>query len=139
MTRIAYSSVSIQTSSRSVPTMPPWFGAAVLLIHHLRKQGIHDAISAQVRFARRRFGSFEVIDFVAVLFGYISDKDLQTEVAAVDFALSKLSVPETDGMKLDASPHDGGEFSLLSSPLDAPQGSVARNLEGTRLVCLSAC
>lgn len=34
--------------------------------------------------------------------GYISDRDLQTEVAAVDFALSKLAVPEADGVKLDA-------------------------------------
>lgn len=41
-----------------------------LLVHHLRKQGILDAISAQVHFARRRFGHFETIDFVAVLFGY---------------------------------------------------------------------
>lgn len=28
------------------------------------------AIEEQVRFARRRFGRYEVIDFVAVLFGY---------------------------------------------------------------------
>src|SRR5215831_13255350 len=28
--------------------------------------------AAQVRFARRRFGHFEVIDFVAILFGYES-------------------------------------------------------------------
>jgi len=34
--------------------------------------------------------------------GYISDRDLQTEVAAIDFALSKLAVPEADGVKLDA-------------------------------------
>ncbi len=33
-------------------------------------QGVLDAISSQVRFARRRFGRYEVIDFVAVLLGY---------------------------------------------------------------------
>jgi hypothetical protein len=70
MTSIADSSVTIQTSSRSVPAPPPWFGEVALLVHHLRTQGIIDAISAQVRFARRRFGRFEVIDLVAVLFGY---------------------------------------------------------------------
>jgi hypothetical protein len=70
MPSIADSSVTIQTSSRSVPAPPPWFGEAALLIHYLRKQGILDTISEQVRFARRRFGHFEVIDFVAVLFGY---------------------------------------------------------------------
>src|SRR5712692_11176406 len=32
--------------------------------------GVLSAIAEQVRFARRRFGRYEVIDFVAVLFGY---------------------------------------------------------------------
>src|SRR5215831_1761704 len=70
MTSIASSSVSIQTSSRSSPAPPPWFGEVALLVSHLRKQGVLDAISTQVRFARRRFGQFEVLDFVAVLFEY---------------------------------------------------------------------
>ncbi len=70
MTSIAYSPVSIQTSEHSAPLPPPWFGQVVLIVAHLRKQGVLDAISEQVRFARRRFGRYEVIDFVAVLFGY---------------------------------------------------------------------
>src|SRR5579885_217660 len=70
MTSIAPSSVRIQTSSCSSPTPPPWFGEAALLSQHLRKQGMLDSITDQVRFARRRFGRFEVLDFVAVLFGY---------------------------------------------------------------------
>jgi len=40
------------------------------MVSHLRKFGVLDAISSQVRFARRRFGHYEVIDFLAVLFGY---------------------------------------------------------------------
>jgi hypothetical protein len=70
MTSIADSSVTIQTSSRSIPSTPAWFGEVALLVHYLRTQGVLDAINVQVRFARRRFGHFEVIDFVAVLFGY---------------------------------------------------------------------
>src|SRR6266576_2937060 len=70
MTSIADSSVSIQTSSESVPATPSWFGEVALLIPYLRKQGVLSAISAQVRLARRRFGHYEVIDFLAVLFGY---------------------------------------------------------------------
>lgn len=70
MTSIADASVDIQTSSESVPSTPSWFGEAALLIPYLRKQGILSAISAQVRLARRRFGHYEVIDFLAVLFGY---------------------------------------------------------------------
>src|SRR5437868_11918865 len=70
MTSIADSSVIIQTSSESVPATPSWFGEVALIIPSLRKQGVLSAISAQVRLARRRFGHYEVIDFLAVLFGY---------------------------------------------------------------------
>jgi len=63
-------SVSIQASSESVPATPPWFGEVAVLAQHLRKLGIIATISERVRFARRRFGHYEVIDFVAVLFGY---------------------------------------------------------------------
>jgi len=70
MTSIADSSVSIQTTSRSVPSPPCWLGEVTLIVHHLRRQGVLDAICERVRFARRRFGRYEVIDFLAVLFGY---------------------------------------------------------------------
>ena len=70
MTSIADSSVLIQTSSASVPSPPAWFGEVVLLAAYLRQQGILTKISERVRVARRRFGRYEVIDFLAVLFGY---------------------------------------------------------------------
>jgi hypothetical protein len=70
MTSIADSSVIIQTSSESVPATPSWFGEVALIIPYLRKQGVLSAISSQVRLVRRRFGHYEVIDFLAVLFGY---------------------------------------------------------------------
>jgi hypothetical protein len=70
MTSITDSLVIIQTSSESVPSTPCWLGEVVLIVEHLRKFGVLDAITSQVRFARRRFGHYEVIDFLAVLFGY---------------------------------------------------------------------
>jgi len=70
MTTIAYSPVNIQTTAPSVPSIPAWFGEITLLTHHLQRQGVLAAIEEQVRFARRRFGRYEVIDFLAVLFGY---------------------------------------------------------------------
>src|SRR5213083_961384 len=70
MTSIAYSPVNIQASPHSVPSVPDWFGEVTLLAHHLQRQGVLAAIEEQVRFARRRFGRYEVIDFLAVLFGY---------------------------------------------------------------------
>src|SRR5207244_3662708 len=36
----------------------------------LRRMGVLEKISERVRFTRRRFGRYEVIDFLAVLFGY---------------------------------------------------------------------
>ena len=42
----------------------------MLIVRHLRKQGILSKISERERFARRRFGHYEVIDFLAVLVGY---------------------------------------------------------------------
>src|SRR6266851_1561599 len=70
MISIASGSVTIQTSAQSVPSTPGWMGEITLMAHHLQHQGVLAAIEEQVRFARRRFGRYEVIDFVAVLFGY---------------------------------------------------------------------
>src|SRR5438309_12003120 len=46
------------------------FEEVTLIAYYLRRQRILSAIEEQVRFARRRFGHYEVIDFVAVLIGY---------------------------------------------------------------------
>ncbi len=70
MSSIVDSSVNIQTSSKSVPSIPSWFGEVVLMAHYLRRVGVLAALEERVRFARRRFGQYEVIDFVAVLVGY---------------------------------------------------------------------
>jgi hypothetical protein len=40
------------------------------MVQFLQRQGVLTAIEEQVRFARRRFGHYDVIDFVAVLIGY---------------------------------------------------------------------
>src|SRR5690349_14688317 len=42
------------------------FGEVTLTAAYLRKQSILTKISERVRFARRRFGQYEVIDFLAV-------------------------------------------------------------------------
>jgi hypothetical protein len=59
MNSIADGSVIIQATARSVPSTPSWFGEVVVLIEHLRKQGVLAAISERVRFARRRCGHYE--------------------------------------------------------------------------------
>ena len=70
MTSIADGSVRIQTSAESVPTPPSWFGEVVLMATYLRKHAMLTNIAERVRFARRRFGRYDVLDFLAVLFGY---------------------------------------------------------------------
>jgi len=64
MFSIVNGTVSIQTVPESVPAPPSWFGEVVLVAAHLRKHGVLTKISERVRFARRRFGHDEVIDFL---------------------------------------------------------------------------
>ncbi len=73
------SPVSIQTSAQSVPSTPSWFGEVTLMAHHLQRQGVLAAIEEQVHFARRRFGHYGVIDFLAVLFGYAASGERTLE------------------------------------------------------------
>ncbi len=70
MTSIADNAVKIQTTSESNFSTPSWFGEVVLLSSYLQKHGVLSKINEQVRFARKRVGRYEVIDFLAVLFGY---------------------------------------------------------------------
>jgi hypothetical protein len=70
MNTITDSTVIIQTTSHSLPSTPCWFGEAVIIAQYLQHRGVLAKISERVRFARRRFGHYEVIDFLAVLFGY---------------------------------------------------------------------
>ena len=73
------SSVTIQTTASSVPATPSWFGEVVLLSEYLRKHGVLSKINEQVRFARRRFGRYEVIDFLVMLFGYAASGERTLE------------------------------------------------------------
>ncbi len=70
MTSIADGSVNIQTTSESNLATPSWFGEVVVISSYLRKHEVLSKISEQVRFTRKRFGRYDLIDFLAVLFGY---------------------------------------------------------------------
>lgn len=41
-----------------------------MLTRHLHRQEVLGVLAEQIRFARRRFGHYDLIDFVGVLFGY---------------------------------------------------------------------
>ena len=70
MLSIADGLVHIQTSSEAQFATPSWLGEVALVASHLRKQGILNKLCERVRFARRRLGHYDVIDFLAMLFGY---------------------------------------------------------------------
>ena len=80
MNSIADGSVIVQTSCQSVPSTPSWFGEAVLVVQYLRRHDILTALTERIRFARRRFGHYEVIDFLAVLFGYALSGERTLEI-----------------------------------------------------------
>src|SRR5258708_1364751 len=63
-------SVSLQTSTKPIASGPEWFGEVALIAHTMTRLGLLSEISEHVRFTRKRFGKFEVIDFVAMLIGY---------------------------------------------------------------------
>jgi hypothetical protein len=71
--------VDIHTTATPQLSVPPWFAEIVLIAGHLRNRGLLEALSTQVRVVRGRFGRYEVIDFLAVLFGYAvsGDRTLQ--------------------------------------------------------------
>lgn len=70
MSSITSSVVNIQTSPQSVPSTPSWFGEVAVVAHYMGSLGLLKKIALEVRFARRRFGTYDTIDFVCVLIGY---------------------------------------------------------------------
>ena len=70
MSSVTASPVEIRTSPEEVLSIPPWFAEVVVLARYFSQQGYLDAISQRVRLARGRAGTFDVLDFVAILLGY---------------------------------------------------------------------
>ena len=70
MTSIADGSVIFQTSAESALSTLSWFGEVTLIAAYLPQHGVLTKISERVCIARRRFGHYDVIDFLVVLFGY---------------------------------------------------------------------
>ncbi len=64
--------IQVETSAELRPSVPNWFGEITLLAQHWKRHGVVTAIEDQVRLARRRFGTYEVIDFVVMRLGYAS-------------------------------------------------------------------
>jgi hypothetical protein len=118
MTSIADGSVRIQTSSEANPSTPSWFGEVVLIVEYLRKHGIFAKVSEGVRFARRRFGHYEVIDFLAVLFGYAISGEHTLE--AFYARLRPFAVPFMALFERDRLPSRSALSRFLAALTEAP-------------------
>ena len=70
MTNIAHPCLEVQTSATPQPAVPPWFAETILLAQYLRMHGLLEALATPVRLVCGRFGQYEVLDFLALLFGY---------------------------------------------------------------------
>ena len=135
MTSIADGSVHIQTSSESVPSTPSWFGEVVLMATHLGQHNVLAKISERVRFARRRFGHDEVIDFLAVLFGYAISGERTLE--AFYERLQPFAVPFMALFERDRLPARSTLSRFLAALTEAPSKPCARSVSMTCSVARS--
>ena len=62
--------IEVQTSPLDRASVPAWFAEVVMIARHLATKGLFEAFAQQVRLVRGRFGSYEPIDFLALLIGY---------------------------------------------------------------------
>jgi len=62
--------IEVQTSPEDHPSVPAWFAEVVIIARHLTTNGLLDAFAQQIHLVRGRFGSYEPIDFLALLVGY---------------------------------------------------------------------
>jgi hypothetical protein len=72
--------VTVQIQPSPSPTIPTWMGEVAAFAHVLTHTGMLKTIQEQVRFARARFGQYDLIDFAAVLIGYILSDALRLVV-----------------------------------------------------------
>ncbi len=62
--------IEVQTSPLDRPSVPAWFAEVVIMTQHLTSKGLLEAFAHQVRLVRGRFGTYEPLDFLALLVGY---------------------------------------------------------------------
>ncbi len=64
---IPASCIEVHTTPLDRPSVPAWFAEVVILARHLATTGLLEAFADQVRLRRGRFGTYEPIDFLALL------------------------------------------------------------------------
>jgi len=62
--------IEVQTTAENRFSVPAWFAEVVIIAGYLEKKGQISAFAQQVRLVRGHFGTYEPIDFLALLIGY---------------------------------------------------------------------
>ncbi len=62
--------IEVQTTSENRFSVPAWFAEVAIIAGYLEKKGQLEAFAHLVRLVRGRFGTYEPIDFLALLIGY---------------------------------------------------------------------
>jgi hypothetical protein len=94
------------------------FEEVTLLLRYLRKHDVLTKINERVHFARRRFGHYEVIDFLAVLFGYAISGEQTLE--AFYERLQPFAVPFMALFERDQFPSRSALSRFLAALTEAP-------------------
>lgn len=128
MGTVPHPCVDIQTTPDPQPSIPPWFAEIVLIAGYLRGHGLLEALTAQVRLVRGRFGRYEVLDFLALLFGYAISGERTLQVFFD--RLQPFAGPFMALFERETLPHRS-TLSRFLSAMDRPCLEAVRNLFAT--------
>ena len=123
--------IEVHTSPVDRPSVPAWFAEVVIMAQHLATKGLLDAFAHQVRLVRGRFGSYEPIDFLALLIGYA----ISGERTLADF-FERLAPFDAAFMALFGRaelPHRSSLSRFLAERRPSLPGSVSHALRAAQL------
>jgi hypothetical protein len=132
---MTHTSVDIQIAPEWVPSLPCWFAEVAIVAQVFTTSGLLQAIEERVRFARPRFGTYEVIDFVVVLLGYTVSAEPTLEAfyeRVTPFATAFMAL-----FNRQALPHRS-TLSRFLAALDQPTVEALRTLFQEDLVARTA-
>ena len=89
--------IEVQTTSENRFSVPAWFAEVVIIAGYLEKKGLVETFAQQVRLVRGHFGTYEPIDFLALLIGYAISGERTLSDFFEQNSLAEGRTPETIG------------------------------------------
>jgi hypothetical protein len=136
---MTHASVTIQITPTSLPSIPTFLGEVTAFAEVLTHTGVLKTIQEQVRFARARFDTYDLIDFVAVLIGYAVSGEPTLKAfyeRIAPFAESFMALFGRNQL-----PHRSTLSRFRGSPRSSQRGStpdaLSKGSAGAQTLCLS--